>query len=554
MKCAGCRELLVSCLEGVLDQRAAALVAEHLESCPDCRKELEAVAALRDRLLQDGRRAKTAGFTAKVMSNIPLDKDFTKVKEKNMFQRHPLRISLAAAAAIVAVVIGLAIIQPRRVYALDATIEANKHIASIHFVQNSSSALSMDASGKLSYRQGVFIEGWLEYDEKGSIQRLRMEYPITEDGPKTVVWQNGKATVWFKDKKAMGTTAESNRERLGGYSQEEYDPKLLTERLKEAEIKGTVKITTQELPNAFLEPHVLIAEWSKPANRREVYLVDRITNLVLRVDSFVGKGNEMLFTGRKEFLDYNQPIPDSVFTLNPPPDVIRIDRTSQNIGMEKGSLSDNEVAKKAAREFFEALMAKNYAKAGQLFGGIPESKMAEYGAKMHIIKIVSIGEPYPMKYPGVGGVQVNCDVEINRFDDDGLVVIRVPGHADRWEIEPVGGVPWSPTADTGLPQGNLSDSEIAAKVAHEFLDAMVAKDFAKAGQLWGGAPAKFLSERMEKMETKVSSVGQPVKREASQVGGFKVPCTVEMSGVETFILAIRAEYNQPERWVIHGGF
>jgi hypothetical protein len=139
-------------------------------------------------------------------------------------------------------------------------------------------------------------------------------------------------------------------------------------------------------------------------------------------------------------------------------------------------------------------------------------------------------------------------------DDEGLVVIRVPGHADRWEIEPPGGVPWSPTAETGLPQGNLSDSEIAAKVAHEFLHAMVAKDFAKAGQLWGAFPEKELSKRMGKLETKVVSVGQPVKREASEGGGFKVPCTIEMNGVATFILAIRAEYNQPERWVIHGGF
>jgi hypothetical protein len=555
MKCRECRKLLVSRLEGVLYQREAALVAEHLESCPDCRKDLEAVAALRDRLLQDGYRVKAAGFTAKVMSNIPLDKDFTKVKEKNMFLRHPYRISLAA-AAVIATVVALIAVHTPHAYAIEDTIEANKHITSIHFADVSCGVLKADADGKLNYGpQGRFMEGWLEYDDKGDILRLRMEYPITEDGPKTVVWQNGKATVWFKDKKAMATVAETNRDRLGGFQRAEFDPKLLMEHLKEAETKGTVKIIRQEPPagrEAWL-PHVLIAEWSEPAKRTEVYLVDRTTNLLLQVDKFVAKGDEMVFTGRREFLDYNQPILDSVFVLNPPPEVMRIDETTQEIGMAKGNLSDNEVAKKAAREFFEALIAKDYAKAGQLLSGIPAAnlkEMIEDKAHMRFLRVASIGEPFPMEIPGVGGVRVPCEVELESTHQDGVDVIPVPGYPDRWEVEPPKGVTASPTQETGLPKGDLSDKEIAAKVAHEYLNALVAKDFAKAAQLWGGIPASEFTD-WANMTINVESVGDPGPREA---GGFNIPCKIVMKGAQKFKLAIRPTHSHPDRWEIHGGF
>jgi hypothetical protein len=58
---------------------------------------------------------------------------------------------------------------------------------------------------------------------------------------------------------------------------------------------------------------------------------------------------------------------------------------------------------------------------------------------------------------------------------------------------------------------------------------------------------------------RIVSVGQPVPMEIPGVGGVRVPCEVEMETgegkiVRPFKLAIRAVYNQPDRWEIHGGF
>ncbi|MGB9406783.1 MAG: hypothetical protein WCA89_04555, partial [Terracidiphilus sp.] len=442
MNCRECSELLVSHLEGVLFQREEALVAQHLESCLECQNELKAATALRDRLLRGGQRAKAAGFTTKVMSNIPLDKDFTKVKEKNMFQRHPFRISLAAAAVIATVVSLVAVLTPRA-YALSDTLEANQHITSLHFLNEVPGSLKADANGKLTYEIVRSIsEGWAEYGENGELLRLRIEFPFTEDGAKVVVWQNGKATVWFKDKKGLAVVPQPSMERKVGELRQSFDPKLVMERLKEAESKKKVQISTQEVPEwEQLLPIVLIAQWSEPADLREVYLVDRKTNLVQQIETFAGKGGNMVFTGRRRFLDYNQPIPASVFTLNPPGDILRVDETTQKIGLEKGNLSDNEIAQKVAREFFEALIAKDYTKAGQLFSGIPGPKMEEMLAKTHwhFVRIVSVSQPVPMEIPGVGGVRVPCEIElevdeVKTVRTFSLAIRAVYNQPDRWEI------------------------------------------------------------------------------------------------------------------------
>ena len=442
MNCRECRELLVSHLEGVLFQREEALVAQHLESCPGCQKELQTVAALRDRLLRDGRRAKTAGFQAMVMSKLPLEKDFRKAKERNMFQRHPLRLS-AAAAAVVAAVVGLFLIFNKRAYALEDTLKANEHITSIHFLNEAPGKLKADANGKVTYELVRSVtEGWVEYGEKGELLRLRVEIPFTEDGAKVVVWENGKATVWFKDKKGMGTVSEPSIEHHYGYLRNQFDSKLVMERLKEAETKGKVKITTQEgsEPQALM-PIVLIAQWSEPSDLREVYLVDRGTNFVQQVETFRAKDGDMLFAERRRFLDYNQPIPESVFTLNPPEDVVRVDETTQEIGLSKGNLSDNEIAQKVAREFFEAVIAKDYAKAGRLYGGYPAAKMAQMLAEKPVryLEILSIGEPVPNEIPGVGGVRVPCEVELEvggfkEAQEFSLGIRPAYNQPARWEI------------------------------------------------------------------------------------------------------------------------
>ena len=53
------------------------------------------------------------------------------------------------------------------------------------------------------------------------------------------------------------------------------------------------------------------------------------------------------------------------------------DQINPIVGLEKGDLTDEEIAAKVAREFFEAVIAADYRKAGLLYEGIPAEKMKE---------------------------------------------------------------------------------------------------------------------------------------------------------------------------------
>jgi len=66
------------------------------------------------------------------------------------------------------------------------------------------------------------------------------------------------------------------------------------------------------------------------------------------------------------------------------------------------------------REFFEALIAKDYAKAGRLYEGIPAAKLEQGFAGLTVVRILSIGKPTPHPIPGVGGLRVPCQIEVEK--------------------------------------------------------------------------------------------------------------------------------------------
>lgn len=145
------------------------------------------------------------------------------------------------------------------------------------------------------------------------------------------------------------------------------------------------------------------------------------------------------FKGRQEILDYNQTIDPVMFTLQVPADAIRLDQVNNIVGLEKGDLSDQEIAVKVAREFFEALIARDYAKAGQLFEGMPAAQMEKFFGRINFIRIVSIGQPTPHPIPLTRFLCVPCEVEIEVDGKKGIQKFKpniraVHGQANRWGI------------------------------------------------------------------------------------------------------------------------
>ena len=89
------------------------------------------------------------------------------------------------------------------------------------------------------------------------------------------------------------------------------------------------------------------------------------------------------------------------------------------------------------REFLEALIAKDYAKAGKLYGGMSVEE-AEERLTLNIVQIVSIDDPVEHSKPT--SLRVPCtlaileDGEVKEWQPKGPFVRRAVGQPDRWSI------------------------------------------------------------------------------------------------------------------------
>ena len=321
-----------------------------------------------------------------------------------MIMKSPITKLAAAAVIIVAVVLSINVFDKSigTAYAIEQTIEANRGLRFIH--------LKYEPAGT-----GV-EEIWAQFDDNGKLLRLRMNFPNTMDGPKDVVWQEGKAEVWFKAKKAIAVLREKNILAQLKMSYKSFDPKLIGEQLYHAQADEKKQIEIQE-PRSKDESITITLTRN---GFRTVYKVDPETKLLQQFEKYELKDGEYKFLGRTKYLDYNQPVNPEIFVLNPPAEVVRADQTTQEVGMAKGELSEEEIAVEMARQFLEALIDQDYAKAGKLIANVPAEwvKQQPFG-KTKYIRIVSIGKPVP--YRNTGSLRVPCKVEIEK---DGKITVQ----------------------------------------------------------------------------------------------------------------------------------
>lgn len=427
MNCADCQDNLVAHLEGLLKEQQISELESHLRYCPVCSAEAEELDQLRSRLWADGQVSMPASLRTGVMEQIS-QKQKPKMEKFIMRKRSGwASMALVAAAAIAAIII-LSIpgfeTSNSSGYALGQTIEANRSIRFFHIrIEPAGSGIS---------------EAWAQYDEAGELLQLRMDFPNTEDGPKVVVWEADKAEVWFKAKNSAIVIREKQIADRFLEMLALYDPKIAVEQLYEAQANQEVEIAVLE-PAEPGSPIILVASRKNEPARQDHYRIDSTTKLLQRIETYELNGDEWELVRQHDFLTYHPSDETDVFTLNLPDDVIRIDQTTQAIGLAKGKLTDAQITVKLVREFFEALIAKDYAHAGQLLQGMPAAKMQEVYGQVGVVRIIAIGEPEPHPIPGVGGLQVECRVEIER---DGVKSIfeckpaarPVHSQPDRWTI------------------------------------------------------------------------------------------------------------------------
>jgi len=351
------------------------------------------------------------------------------------------KITKLATAAIIILAVTLSInLLDKSVtsaYAIEQTIEACHSVRYLHI----QSSVSPDQEpGKT----------WVEFDEEKKKKNARIDLPEWAgggDGPKLIIWKENKAQLWMKKKKNLVTIKDKTVAAQMVKMAEQLDPKLAVERLQRRKEQEKIKLEIKE-PKDKAELIVVtatsIVEDDSPF-KRAVLFVDQATKLVISVELYCLQGEQYQKVITLKYYDYNQPIDPKMFTMDDvPDDVMRVDQTTQEIGLVQGDLSDKAIAVKVVRQFYEALIAKDYAKAGRLFEGIPAEKIQEMFGDMNVVQIISISEPIPHPYPGVGGFQVHCEIEIEKNGVKSILkpygpgVRPVHGQPDRWGIH--GGV------------------------------------------------------------------------------------------------------------------
>jgi len=355
-----------------------------------------------------------------------------------IIMKSPVTKLAAAAVIIIAVVLSLNFLGKSftpAAYALDQTIQASHTVRYLHI-------------------KGFFashdepLESWVEFGPSGQLKNMRFNKPAwlePSDGATVIVWKDNKMQLWIKKKNFLVTVKDKEVAEQALKAMEQLDPKLAVERLQREQDLGKVEIEIDQ-PSNKAEPIVVTATDIEQKDdspfHRMVLFVDQATRLVNSAEAYKLKDGEYHREVRVEYYDYNQPIDEQMFTFdNLPDDVLRIDQTSQEIGLAQGDLTNEEIAVEVVRQFIEALIAQDYAKAGRLFGGVPAERIQRTYGQIRFIQIISIGKPKEKEPDAASGnLYVPCTVEIEengqiiQWHPEHSYVRRVHGQPDRWEI------------------------------------------------------------------------------------------------------------------------
>jgi hypothetical protein len=114
----------------------------------------------------------------------------------------------------------------------------------------------------------------------------------------------------------------------------------------------------------------------------------------------------------------------------------------------------------------------------------------------------------------------------------------------------------------GMAQGDMNDVEIASRIVRKALEVWAAGDYSQAGNLFGGAPPKLLTERYGHLRPiNIIHIGEPILI-SYRKSWFEVPCKYDVvrygpeyprhSQIETIEAALHALAvdGQPGRWYV----
>jgi hypothetical protein len=320
-----------------------------------------------------------------------------------VMNRYTKIAAVAAVLAIAAIVTFMAMEKATPMaYALEQTIAAIQNVRFVHL-----------KVWQTADDEPMHI--WMEYDNNAEPIRIRMSMPTwksPKDGPKEVLWQDNVAQVLLVRKKTLLTITEKKMvgEFRGIASQ--LDAGQLFKRMVTGDKTAGPKVEVTK-PSGDGEPIVVTSTMVKDnISYVQMFHIDPVTKLVTltQVTSVDSDGKETVKF--KMECDYTRPETD-VFAIQVPEGTVSIDNVANVVGIPQGEMTDEQAATETVSQFWQALIAADYQKAGSIYSGLPADKMKEVFGRFKFIRLVSMEEPIVDAVSrSTHGYRVKCVIEM----------------------------------------------------------------------------------------------------------------------------------------------
>jgi hypothetical protein len=302
-------------------------------------------------------------------------------------------ITKLAAAAVIIIVMGIFLYTNNNIvptaYALQDTIDAYTSIRSLHI-----------KTSRMVGGENRTTDTWLEFDMHGNINKVRFNTPNCGEpvGSLTIVGGIGYGEAWLA-RHNLYIVGYNNPSCILGFDVSQIEPKGLVERFSQQEAQGEL-ILDVNVPLQKDEPILVTVTYpqgSLSQNWKKVLYIDQATSLVKKIEKFEFTEGKFQLKQSTEFFDYNQEFDPAIFSLEGeiPADATVFDVTDVEAGLLQGDMTDEEAATEIVRQFFEAAIAKDFTRAGQLYLGAPGFLVEQAFIGTNLLKITSIGPAQP---------------------------------------------------------------------------------------------------------------------------------------------------------------
>lgn len=307
------------------------------------------------------------------------------------------RITRLAAAAVIIIAAGIFLYTTDNMvpaaYALHDTIEAYNTISSLHI-----------KTSRMVGEENRTTDTWLEFDMYGNINKVRFNTPNCGEpvGSLTIVGGIGYGEAWLA-RHNLYIVGYSNPSCVLGFDVSQIEPKGLVERLSQQEAQGELILDIDE-PLQKDEPILITVTYpqgSLSESWKKLLYIDQATSLVKKIEKFEFTEGKFQLRQATEFFNYNQEFDPAMFSLEGeiPADALVFDVTDVEAGLLQGDMTDKEAATEIVRQFFEAVITKDFSRAGQLYLAAPDFLVKQAFMGANLLKIISVGPAEPVTDP-----------------------------------------------------------------------------------------------------------------------------------------------------------